>query len=137
MKIGIGSYAYRWAIGCGNFTPRNPMSALDLLRRAIDLDVEVVQLCENIHLQQHNDRLLRELKQRAQQNGVIIEVGVQEVTLALQWLATQPHADSIVLGGSKIGQVQENLTAWEGMLDDSIREGGQIWTKNPRSSLSV
>ncbi len=31
MKLGIGSYAFAWAIGVPGYSPRKPMSAMDLL----------------------------------------------------------------------------------------------------------
>jgi aryl-alcohol dehydrogenase-like predicted oxidoreductase len=41
--------------------------------------------------------------------------------LALQWLLTQPHVDSINLGASRLEQLDENLKACEGgVLDKSI-----------------
>jgi aryl-alcohol dehydrogenase-like predicted oxidoreductase len=49
------------------------------------------------------------------------EAGKTLVELALQWLLTQPHVDSIILGASRLEQLDENLKACEGgVLDKSI-----------------
>jgi len=42
------------------------------------------------------------------------EAGKTLVELALQWLLTQPHVDSIILGASRLEQLDENLEACEG-----------------------
>ncbi len=45
------------------------------------------------------------------------------VELALQWLLTQPDVDSIILGASRLEQLQENLKAAEGpRLDKAVLE---------------
>jgi len=51
------------------------------------------------------------------------EAGKTLVELALQWLLTQPAVDSIILGASRLEQLQENLKAAEGpQLDRSVLE---------------
>ena len=49
------------------------------------------------------------------------EAGKTLVQLAFQWLLAQPHVDSIILGASRMEQLEENLRACEsGPLDESI-----------------
>jgi len=51
------------------------------------------------------------------------EAGKTLVELALQWLLTQPVVDSIILGASRLEQLQENLKAAEGpRLGKSVLE---------------
>jgi aryl-alcohol dehydrogenase-like predicted oxidoreductase len=51
------------------------------------------------------------------------EAGKSLVELALQWLLTQPVVDSIILGASRLEQLQENLKAAEGpRLGKSVLE---------------
>ena len=40
MKIGIGSYAYRWAIGRGPFVPDRPLTPWNLLDKAVTHGVD-------------------------------------------------------------------------------------------------
>ncbi len=46
------------------------------------------------------------------------QAGKKPVQLALQWLAAQPAVGSIVIGASRMEQLEENLDAWEGSLDE-------------------
>jgi aryl-alcohol dehydrogenase-like predicted oxidoreductase len=49
------------------------------------------------------------------------EAGRSLVELSLQWLLAQPHVDSVILGASRMEQLEENLQACEGPpLDESI-----------------
>jgi aryl-alcohol dehydrogenase-like predicted oxidoreductase len=51
------------------------------------------------------------------------EAGKTLVELAFQWLLTQPAVDSIILGASRLEQLEENLKAAEGpRLDKSVLE---------------
>jgi 1-deoxyxylulose-5-phosphate synthase len=53
--------------------------------------------------------------------AIAIESGKTLVELALQWLLTQPDIDSVILGASRLEQLQENLKAAEGpRLDKSV-----------------
>lgn len=53
--------------------------------------------------------------------SIAAEAGKTLVELALQWLLTQPAVDSIILGASRLEQLQENLKAAEGpRLDISV-----------------
>ncbi|MBN1671954.1 MAG: aldo/keto reductase [Kiritimatiellae bacterium] len=56
--------------------------------------------------------------------------GKTPVGLALQWLAAQPQIDSIVIGASRPGQLEENLHSCEGTLDDDTREAcNAVWAR--------
>lgn len=77
MKIGIGSYAFRWAIGTQNSVPPNPLTPLDLLEKAADLGAEVVQICDNLPLDGLPDSVLTGIAARAAQLNLILELGVK------------------------------------------------------------
>src|SRR4051794_27916076 len=81
MKLGIGTYCYMWAIG---FTlgdkearPVQPMTAMGLLQRAVELDIHLVQYGPNLSLGALNDRELEELIACARQSNVEFEVGTR------------------------------------------------------------
>ncbi|MFZ0960693.1 MAG: aldo/keto reductase [Terriglobia bacterium] len=59
------------------------------------------------------------------------EAGKTLVELALRWMLSQPLVDSIILGASRLEQLQENLKAAEGpMLDNSILERcDNVWER--------
>jgi 1-deoxyxylulose-5-phosphate synthase len=46
--------------------------------------------------------------------GIAREAGKTLVELSLQWLLTQPQVDSVILGASRLEQLEENLKACEG-----------------------
>lgn len=77
MKLGLGSYAYRWSIGIKDQIPSKPLTAFDLLDRAAALGLEVVQYADNMPL----DRLSAEdhyrLHESAQAKGIAVELGTQ------------------------------------------------------------
>ncbi|NTW36601.1 MAG: hypothetical protein HGB17_10810, partial [Syntrophobacteraceae bacterium] len=50
MRLGIGSYTFPWAVGMPGHRPAQPMTALDLLDKATQLGVGVVQICDNLPL---------------------------------------------------------------------------------------
>ena len=50
------------------------------------------------------------------------------IELALQWLTSQPHVDSIILGASKPEHLQKNIAAAEGRLDEAtLRTCDEVW----------
>jgi len=77
MKIGIGSYAFRWAIGAPDFSPPEPMSPLDLLDKAAAIEAEVIQICDNLPLHEMSDSTLAELARHAADLGLELEVGIK------------------------------------------------------------
>ncbi len=79
MKIGIGSYTYTWSVGVRGQEPEHPMTAQDLLHKAIELGAEVVQICDNIPLSICPARELDDLRVHAQALNIEIEVGTRGV----------------------------------------------------------
>ena len=59
------------------------------------------------------------------------DAGKTLVELALQWLLSQPQVDSIILGASRLEQLEENLKACEGgPLNESIlARCDAVWTR--------
>jgi len=56
--------------------------------------------------------------------------GKSMLELALQWLLAQPHVDSIILGVSSLAQLEQNLAAVRGRLDDgTLAACDQVWQR--------
>ncbi|MGH9351189.1 MAG: aldo/keto reductase, partial [Terriglobia bacterium] len=54
-------------------------------------------------------------------SGIARDAGKTLVELSLQWLLGQPHVDSVILGASRIEQLEENLRACDGPpLDEGV-----------------
>jgi 3-oxoisoapionate decarboxylase len=80
MKLGIGSYTYTWAIGVPGYVYEDKkLTALELVNRAAELGVEVVQICDNLPLHKLTDKELQEVRVAAEKAGIKIEVGTRGV----------------------------------------------------------
>ena len=53
MRLGLGSYAYRWSIGIGDRIPLRPLTPTDLARRAHRHGLSVVQIADNLPLESY------------------------------------------------------------------------------------
>ncbi len=74
MKLGINSYTYMWSIGFEGARPQKPMDVFDLLQKACELGVKVLQLGPNLPLPEEN---LDELGKRACGAGIELELGTR------------------------------------------------------------
>lgn len=81
MDIGISSYTYTWAVGVPEREPERPLTVFDLIDLAIELDVNVLQIADNLPLEKFSVQELKEFKYFANQAGIRIEVGAREMTL--------------------------------------------------------
>lgn len=77
MRLGIGTYAYMWSIGFPGAQPENPMTAFDLLAKAQELGVKVVQYGPNLALDTLSDAELDSLVAQAREWGIELEVGTR------------------------------------------------------------
>jgi sugar phosphate isomerase/epimerase len=81
MKLGIGSYTYMWSIGVPGAEPTSPMSALDLLRKARDFAVKVVQYGPNLSLLDLPEPEVAEIIRLAREWKIEIEIGMRGFAL--------------------------------------------------------
>lgn len=77
MLIGVGSYAYRWAIGAEGFRPAVPLTAAGLLEKAAAAGAEVVQICDNVSLENLSQAERAALAACAGRPGLVLEVGIK------------------------------------------------------------
>ena len=78
MRLGIGSFAFAWAIGVPGYPVTNPMSACDLVERGLS-DVDAVLLDEFGHLAEEESQ-----QQRADVAAVDVGVGHDDDLLVAQ-----------------------------------------------------
>jgi aryl-alcohol dehydrogenase-like predicted oxidoreductase len=56
--------------------------------------------------------------------------GIKLVALAYRWLAAQPDVDAIVVGASRLEQLEDNLSLWDGELGaDTLEACDRVWEK--------
>jgi sugar phosphate isomerase/epimerase len=79
MKLGLGSYAYAWAIGINGYPVEQPMNAPGLLARAAELGLKVVQFADNLPLHRLTLDEQRALRAQAESLGICIEVGTRGI----------------------------------------------------------
>jgi sugar phosphate isomerase/epimerase len=79
MRLGIGSYTYPWAVGVPGLPPDRPLSALQLLDRAVELGVGLVQLCDNLPMSPAD---IERVAERAGALGLGIELGTRGIVPA-------------------------------------------------------
>jgi 3-oxoisoapionate decarboxylase len=76
MRLGISSHTYAWGIGVSGFPqPAKPLDAFDLVRKAVALDVPVVQIADNLPLHLITPSTRSDLKKFAAESHVDLEVG--------------------------------------------------------------
>ena len=80
MRLGVGSYAYRWAIGIGDTYPPAPLTPAGLVRRTRDHGLSLVQIADNLQLHRQSEVELAELARTAKELGVSIELGVGSIS---------------------------------------------------------
>lgn len=79
MKLGLGSYAFTWAIGIPGhaWSPVHSLTPLDLLKEADRLGTRVLQLCDNLPLTRLSAHDLDIFEAEAGRCGICIEVGTR------------------------------------------------------------
>jgi sugar phosphate isomerase/epimerase len=80
MRLGIGSYTYVWSVGVPGFPPPpRPLTAEQLLDRAADLGVRLVQIADNLPLDTFTDAALDRLERHAAELGITLEIGTSGI----------------------------------------------------------
>ena len=78
FRLGISSWTFPWSIGVpGHPAPFNPLRPTDLVKKAREFGVRVVQVADNLPLHKLSPRQLQELKETAEECGVELEVGTR------------------------------------------------------------
>lgn len=77
MKLGIGSHSYGWQVGVAGYTPEKPMGIWDLLDRAKQYGVKVIQIADNMPLDGYAQEELDAFRSAAQDAQVDIEIGMR------------------------------------------------------------
>ncbi len=81
MRAGISSYTYTWAIGVPGKEPKNPMTIYQLIDKAAEFGVQIVQVADNLPLHRFSKTDLLKIKDYADDLGIKIEVGAKKLTV--------------------------------------------------------
>jgi 3-oxoisoapionate decarboxylase len=82
MQLGISSYTYTWAVGVPGSLPSKPVSAIDLVDKAVLSDVKLVQIADNLSLENFTSAELKNLITYAGNKNVSFEYGSKGLTPA-------------------------------------------------------
>lgn len=80
MLPGISSYTYTWAIGVSGKEPKSPMTIFQLIEKAAEFGVQVVQVADNLPLDQFPEIELLKIRNFADDLKIQIEVGSKKMT---------------------------------------------------------
>ncbi|GJM30742.1 MAG: endonuclease [Cyclobacteriaceae bacterium] len=77
MKLGIGSYAFSWAVGVPGHQPSLPVDAFSLVRKVSSLQVNCVQIADNLPLDNSDAESVSRLIELSEDLGVSVELGTR------------------------------------------------------------
>jgi len=79
MKLGISSYTFTWAVGIPGYYPKRRMGVMELLNKAVELGVHVLQIADNLPLDRLSDAEINSLAKFASSLNITIEVGTRGI----------------------------------------------------------
>ena len=77
MRLGISSYTYGWAVGTDAHRPPGALTAHDLIDRAAEFGVRVLQLCDNLPADTYQPESVEAIAAHAARAGVSLELGTR------------------------------------------------------------
>jgi len=130
MKIGIGTYAYRWGIGRGSFVPDRPLTPWDILDKAAAHGVDLVQFADNLPLGPLSKAELADLSHKARDLGITIELGAEGLNAGV--IATHleiaaaldAHLVRVAPSAADAARANEAIAADIATVVDTCREQG-------------
>jgi 3-oxoisoapionate decarboxylase len=133
MKLGIGSYAYYWATGAPGYPPPSPLTAHDLIDRAVALGVRLVQIADNLPLHTLTPSELKALVEHARQAEVALEIGTRGIQPAL----LERYLELAVTVGSPIVRTLIDSDDWHPAPDDVIATLQTILPDYERAAVTL
>lgn len=77
--IGLGSFAFRYAIGISEFKSPHPMDAFSFMEKAYQMGYRRIQLCENLNIKVYTKNDLQRLHDMSKDLGMIVEIGLKKL----------------------------------------------------------
>lgn len=137
VRLGLGSYAFRWNIGIGSFRPPAPMTPMDILDAAQALGVDLVQYADNIPLDARDSGEIEELGAEARERGIAIELGTQsfDEEMIRRYLALCDELDAHLLriafdAGDAVVPVADLAARFAPLLDIAEGQGVRLAIEN-------
>ncbi len=100
FAFGISSWSFPWSVGVSNGPqPDKKMTAIELIEKAAQHNVKLVQIADNLPLEKLNKEELKNLKNAADSNNIKIEVGTKGIQIdhLLKFLEIAEYLESPIL----------------------------------------
>lgn len=78
-KLGIGTYAYAWAIGVSGYDTPHPMDLFAFIETLAEHQIKIAQIADNIPLDGLSDAQLKQVKSLADDKDIKLEVGTRGI----------------------------------------------------------
>lgn len=80
MELGLGSYAFRWAVGTDAFRPSRPLTLAEMIDETAELGCSLLQVADSAELDSLDRTGRRRLRAHAAGSGVRLQVGTSGCT---------------------------------------------------------
>jgi len=137
MQVGVGSYAYAWAIGVPGYEPAKPMTTEEFLRRTSQLGGRVAQVCDNLPLDGLAPRELSALAELAEELGISVEVGTRGIKprllrnyLRIAQVFQSPILRTVIDSAGHKPQEEEVVTILKDVLPEFAAAGVTLAIEN-------
>lgn len=130
MELGIGSYAYRWAVGTDAFVPSDPMRLSTMVDETAALGCTLLQIADSKELEAMDTGERRRLRDHAAHRGVRLQTGTSGCTpdRMVRHLAIARDLDAdvvrVVLDAEGVNPTQREVEATLCSVAPSYAEAG-------------
>lgn len=130
MELGIGSYAYRWAVGTDAFSPSEPMRLNTMVEETATLGCMLLQIADSKELEAMDAGQRRWLRDHAARAGVRLQTGTSGCTpdqmVRHLEIARDLDADvvRVVLDADGVNPTQREVEATLGAVAPSYAAAG-------------
>jgi sugar phosphate isomerase/epimerase len=132
MKIGVSSYTWAWGVGIKGFEPVQPLGVQDLVEKAKQSRVGVLQIADNPSLHDMDENALDELVKKADARGIELEAGTRgiEPEHLLRYLRIAKRIKSKIVR-TITHRLDKEAAAWmKEVLSEYRKEGISIALEN-------
>jgi sugar phosphate isomerase/epimerase len=138
MRLGVSSYTYVWAVGVPGYPIlAQPMTAQQLLAKAAELEVRVVQIGDNLPLDRLTEAELAALAERAQAMRIDLEIGTCGIApgnlrryVAIARQLKSPILRTLLDTAGHQPTPDEAVATLKSLADDFVRAGVRLAIEN-------
>ena len=132
MKIGVSSYTWAWGVGIKGFEPARPLGVLELVEKAKQNGVYLLQIADTPGLHDMDEDALDELVKKADMHGIELEAGTRGIEPAhlLRYLEIAKKIHSKIVR-TITHRLDREAEAWmKEVLSEYKKEGVSIALEN-------